>query len=322
MKAQYVNYDAVALAQETDVIHWVREGDKDAEWSEWLEEHPECQAEVSKARELVLAMEFDTQEPTPAQVDNMWSTIDRATREEAQVTSIWQRRRLTLLAAVVAVLLILAGWWALPAPPEIRLVTTTGGKDIYELPDGSVVILNAQSMISYEPDEWPSARRIELTGEAFFDVKKGTPFLVKTPFGDVQVLGTSFDVEARKERFAVACFTGSVRVAAASSSEVLSPGEIAISQGNVLQIDTFEGEKAAAWREGVHYFESTTLRMVFTELERQFEVKVKLPDDLADREYTGFFESGDLNAALEAICWPMDLTFEVNGKRVIISDNS
>lgn len=322
MKAQYVNYDAVALAQETDFIHWVRRGDHDADWSEWLEEHPEAKPEVEKTRDLVLAMEFDTQEPTQAQVDKLWSTIDRATRDEAKVVPLWQRRRMSILAAVVATLLILAGWWALPEPPEIRLVTTTADQDIYELPDGSTVTLNAQSSISYEPQEWLRARHVELNGEGFFDVKKGTPFIVKTPYGTVRVLGTSFNVEARKGRFAAACYTGSVYVSAGSRSQMLAPGERIVAMGNVLNTDTFDKDKEAAWRAGMHYFEATNLQMVFEELERQFEVKVKLPKELADREYTGFFESGDLNAALEAICWPMGLDFELNDGKVIISDNS
>ena len=322
MKAQYVNYDAVALAQETDFINWVRHSENEDAWSEWLAAHPESKPEVDKARDLVSAMEFDTQEPTSAQVANMWSTIDRATRDEAKVISFWQRRRLSILAAVVGVLLILAGWWALPAPPEVRLVATKGEQNIYELPDGSVATLNAQSSISYEPGEWSSARRVELSGEAFFEVKKGTPFLVKTPYGDVQVLGTSFNVDARKDHFSVACFTGSVRVVAASRSQVLSPGERVFVSDNVLKMGVFEGDKEAAWREGMHYFEASPVKMVFAELERQFEVKIKWPGELANREYTGFFKSGDLNAALEAVCWPMNLKFEVDGKRVIISDNS
>jgi ferric-dicitrate binding protein FerR (iron transport regulator) len=322
MKAQYVNYDAVALAQETDFIHWVRRGDHDADWSEWLDEHPESKPEVEKARELVLAMEFDMQDPTQAQVEKLWSSIDRATKDEAKTVSLWHRRRMSILAAVVAVLLILAGWWALPEPPEVRLVTTTADRDIYELPDGSKVTLNAKSTIFYEPQEWLRARHVELNGEGFFEVKKGTPFIVKTPYGSVRVLGTSFNVDARKGRFAVACYTGSVHVAAGSRSQILSAGERVVATGNLLNIDTFDQDKEAAWREGVHYFESTSLQMVFGELERQFEVKVKLPKELADREYTGFFESGDLNAALEAICWPMGLTFELNAGKVIISDNS
>lgn len=323
MKAQYINYDAVALAQETDFIHWVQRGQNDRSWSEWLDQHPETKPEVEKARELVQAMEFDTHNPTPVQVANMWSVIDRATHEEeARVIPIWQRQRMTILAVVVAVLLILAGWWVLPAPPEVRLVTTTADQNVYELPDGSLVTLNAQTSVSYEPGEWLSARRVKLSGEAFFEVEKGTPFIVATPYGEVQVLGTSFNVDARADRFVVACYTGSVRVAAASSSRVLSSGEKAIARNNRLEKETFESGKEAAWREGMHYFEAATLQMVFNELERQFEVKVKLPDNLAGREYTGFFETGDLNAALEAVCWPMDLVFEVNGKRVIISDNS
>ena len=149
---------------------------------------------------------------------------------------------------MVGILLILAGWWALPAPPEVRLVATKGEQNIYELPDGSVATLNAQSSISYEPGEWSSARRVELNGEAFFEVKKGTPFLVKTPYGDVQVLGTSFNVDARKDHFSVACFTGSVRVVAASRSQVLSPGERVFVSDNVLKMGVFEGDKEAAWR--------------------------------------------------------------------------
>ncbi len=318
MKEAYNNYDAVALAQEPDFIAWVQHNERDAEWQAWLQAHAGRREEVEKARQLVEAMEFDPPTPTKAQVERMWSNINSATMAEAPRVPLWQRRRTLLAAAAAAVLLILAGWWVLPRQAQTEIVAGAGEQQLHELPDGSLVVLNALSTLTYEPEEWPTARRVRLSGEAFFEVDKGAAFVVETPRGEVRVLGTHFNVDARGEVFAVACYSGAVQVTSGSNAEVIAPGQRTYMRGNRLEVERFEGEKESAWRQGVHYFKAAPLSAVFGELERQYDVEVVYPESVAERPYSGFFESGDLEKALEEVCWPMDLEFEINGRSVTV----
>ena len=99
---------------------------------------------------------------------------------------------------VAASLLIIAGWFLFSRlNSEVLFQTANGERTQGALPDGSTFVLNADSRLSYDKNNWGTARKISLTGEAFFSVQKGAVFSVETPTGSVQVLGTKFNVWSR-----------------------------------------------------------------------------------------------------------------------------
>ena len=71
---------------------------------------------------------------------------------------------------------------------EISHSTAFGEQKVIELPDGSLVTMNSKSTIEFNPDSWESSRILNLSGEAYFKVKKGSQFTVNTSNGDVVVL--------------------------------------------------------------------------------------------------------------------------------------
>ena len=71
------------------------------------------------------------------------------------------------------------------------------------LPDGSKVNLNADSRLTYKPYQWIISRNVELEGEAFFEVKQGKRFSVKSNQNKVNVLGTSFNIFSRPGNYRV-----------------------------------------------------------------------------------------------------------------------
>jgi ferric-dicitrate binding protein FerR (iron transport regulator) len=76
------------------------------------------------------------------------------------------------------------------------------GKQLsFLLPDGSKVLLNSKSTITYNKNNWNTNRTLNLDGEAFFDVEKGSTFTVKTTHGHVKVLGTEFNVNSSNDFF-------------------------------------------------------------------------------------------------------------------------
>lgn len=99
------------------------------------------------------------------------------------------------------------------------------GINSIELPDQSKVWLNSNSTLSYDPEQWDDKRILNLNGEAYFDVAKGSIFTVETPNGKVSVLGTTFNVISNTDTFIVTCFTGKVEVRFHKNSHILNPGE-------------------------------------------------------------------------------------------------
>ena len=194
------------------------------------------------------------------------------------------------------------------------------------LPDGSVVYLNADSKISYSEKNWATARNISLDGEAFFEVEEGSRFVLSTAYGNVEVLGTSFNVSTRNERLEVSCKTGKVRVSTpdGQSSQTITPGmKTVVEAGVVQEPQTVETDQVGSWRGGEFYFESVMLTEVLEELERQFDVTLDYDkEELKDRVYTGYFDNSNMTEAIQLVCTAMGLQYEFDDKIIRIRGNS
>jgi len=191
----------------------------------------------------------------------------------------------------------------------------------HKLPEGSMIELNASSSVSYNKKKWNEDRLIYLQGEAFFDVVKGSPFIVGTLNGQVEVLGTSFNVFNREEVFEVRCKTGRVRVISNWLDTVfLNPGEGVRYEdaGKIKKSYALETERMNQWLEGFFQYEDVALPQIFHEMERQFDIEIILSEktEIQNMRYTGSFRKGDLTKALKDVCWPMHLTFEIKGRQV------
>jgi hypothetical protein len=177
---------------------------------------------------------------------------------------------------------------------------------ICQLPDGSIVELNAESSLTYNPVTWNENRSVNLKGEAFFEVQKGSSFSVISENGTTEVLGTSFNIYTRGEDYRVYCKTGKVRVATKKDEQIIIPGEIAILNNSKLKKDN-AGEEIIFWRSNQFNFESQPFSSVIQEVERQYNVNIESDLDLT---YTGnFFKEESVDSTLSLICDPFDLTF-------------
>ena len=131
-------------------------------------------------------------------------------------------------------------------------------------------------------------------------------------------MGTSFDVFARDDQFRVSCFTGRVRVSAASRSVILMPGETAtLAGGKLVRQSGSDISAVAGWRMGSFSFENTPLTRVFEEIERQFNITFVLPG-ISDKSFTGTLSDGNLVDALDIVCIPMGLTYEIGSNSQVI----
>lgn len=166
-----------------------------------------------------------------------------------------------------------------------QLRTPRGAQYEVLLPDGTRVWLNAASSIRYPLAFSGEERRVQLTGEAYFDVEKSVkdgqyvPFFVETPTQVVQVMGTQFNISAYDDDYSVktTLVSGKVNVSERNGRgrEILSPGEQAILiPGNNFQVIKTNTEIATAWKKGNFMYEDVYLKDILKQLSRWYDVDV------------------------------------------------
>ena len=218
-------------------------------------------------------------------------------------------RMLGAIAAAVLFLIVLA--INLLQPRETILLANYSNNKAYQFEDGSSVLLNDGSELRFLKKNWANDRRLKLEGEAYFEVEKGAPFKVVTSKGMVEVLGTRFNVRAWEGTFSVACYEGKVRVSHEGQSEMIEGGnEITIQDGK-MELAKPINLNRPEWENGISRFEAEDIRVVFKELERQYNVRINI-DDLADVTipFTGSFPHNKLEKALTDICVINKLQFD------------
>jgi ferric-dicitrate binding protein FerR (iron transport regulator) len=219
-------------------------------------------------------------------------------------------------AASVILIALLTTIYFYPSKPE-QIFSGKGKQLNYTLPDGSTVNINADTKISFSESDFTKKRILKLDGEAFFSVQKGNPFDVVTRLGKIGVLGTTFNVYSRNQELIVTCLTGKVQVSVKDQNMLIEAGEQTVLKSGTLQKSAIVSvEKVAGWRNGEFHFESMPLISIFEEIERQFNVSITTTG-LENRYFTGDFTNKNLIEALETVCLPMKLDYEItNGNQI------
>lgn len=187
----------------------------------------------------------------------------------------------------------------------------------FTLPDNSEVVLNAASKLSFNEKKWADKRDLTLEGEAFFKVKKGQTFSVNTAAGVVTVLGTQFNVKERKNYFEVNCYEGLVSVAYNNKIVKLPPGKtFRVINGTIENVDDFNAPNPS-WLRQESSFNKIPLDQVIAELERQYDIKIKVEGVDTSKLFTGGFTHTDKEIALQAVTIPLKLSYKTQGKTII-----
>lgn len=211
--------------------------------------------------------------------------------------------------------------------PEVttqNITTPYGGKTQFTLADGSTVWLNSGTTFSY-PDRFENDRVVELDGEAYFEVEKQKdPFIVKTSFGEVEVLGTSFNVKAyENEAFVTTLESGSVAFTNASGQKtVLEPGSQVVYSSNAFFTQKVDTEIFTSWKDGKLIFRNEPLQNMITRLERWYNVDIRLEDErIKNLKYTGTIEMESFSEVLELIkvTTPINYSFDRKTRVLTIS---
>ena len=194
-----------------------------------------------------------------------------------------------------------------------------GEKTTFSLPDNSEVVLNSGSEINYKKWNWDSNRHLELEGEAYFRVSKGRRFEVHTNLGKVSVLGTQFNVKARKNRFDVMCYEGRVKVNYAKTQIILTRGQ-SVTFENGKQFKTDVKSSKPGWIHNQICFNKENIKSLLDEVQRQYNITIELNAKDTTSLFTGKLPTKNLDVALQIISTTYHLKAKKVSKNKIIFD--
>ena len=224
-----------------------------------------------------------------------------------------------MYAAAASIAILISTVFYLTSSDEM-FSTSFGEQLAVVLPDGSEVLLNSKSTLSYKKSDWFDGKRtLQLNGEGYFKVKKGSKFSVNSENGRVSVLGTQFNVKTNPSYFEVLCYEGKVQVKNNEETAILTQGLSFRKIGkNSSEKGTFINSKPN-WINGESSFNNAPLQYVLDELEKQYQVKISSSNIDVNVLFTGTFTNKNLDLALQTICVPLSIQFKITDDKVVFS---
>lgn len=303
----------------------------------WVRENKDNQDLLFSLKDSYLYLNYE-KDKKEADTEQKWKKLSERlgwTDKPAPFDKYRILKRAVSYAAIV-VFCIFVGWttgWVytkLNAPRGlVTLETEIGQQAKTVLPDGTTVLLNACSRLTYSLEEWNKTRNVSLEGEAIFDVvhKQDRPFYVHTRRYDVRVLGTNFNVMAYKNdpEEVVTLKHGKVEIGVPGSSKnmFLKPGESFVydNSSGTYRVELRSLKNIYAWKHKEIIFEGNTLEEKKEELSRHFGYVFDIAPEVRKMSYKATLRDESLNeflAALDSITPQLSYHIDVNRKVVKI----
>lgn len=208
----------------------------------------------------------------------------------------------------------------------LSVSTPRGGTYQVVLPDGTKVWLNATSVLKF-PAQFASAgeRKVELTGEAYFEVSKDKahPFVVHTSKQAVEVLGTHFNISSYLDETETktTLLEGSVKVASLqkTASTVLKPGQQATLQSGNITVNEVDTDEMVAWKNGYFKFVDEDMQSIMRQIARWYDVDIQYEGKIPDEVFSGRISKyKNISQVLRMIEAANSVHFKVEGRRVTV----
>ncbi len=213
------------------------------------------------------------------------------------------------------------------AQPMYNTVTTPkGGQYQVVLSDGTKVWLNAASSLRFPLVFEGNERKVEMTGEVYFEVAKNAkkPFKVISNGQEVEVLGTHFNIMAYPNEKAIktTLLEGSVKVSKNDHSTILEPGQqakVGFNNNIFRTINDVSLEEELAWKNGYFQFNNASLEMIMRQIERWYDVDIQYIGKIPDEHFTGKLPRNTNLSNVLKILSMSEVQFKIEGKKIVIT---
>jgi ferric-dicitrate binding protein FerR (iron transport regulator) len=260
-------------------------------------------------------------------VNDDWEAIRQRIGFETPTVSLWHY--FTRIAAVLAVVLsVSAGlwvYWNVPGYGRWVVFETGALSDSLVLPDASVVFLNRNSSLKYPSVFSDEQRRVALEGEGFFEVApdKERPFKIKAGDVDVKVVGTAFNIDARRADGVVELNVthGTVLLTNSGNEILVNKGEWALASAEVVGKGAITNNNFLSWKTGLLEFHNATLKEISSALSHHFpEIKKVKINTESDVLVTTRFEEQGLDEILDELSVHFKKKFLLDHGTLVISE--
>lgn len=237
-------------------------------------------------------------------------------------------RRLSQIAKMAAVVVLLMGLaftfnFTHSQNKQITMIAAKGERKTLTLEDGSTVVLNSNSSLTY-PESFGKTREIKLNGEAYFKVfpNKSKPFVITTHDVNVEVLGTSFNVKSYKDHETkVSVVSGKVQITSPSGVKQLlvKNQQATYTPSEKFQFSQEDSAEGIAWTENTIFLKNTTLAETAKIIENWYNVEIDFGDkDIESLMISGKFKEEKLENVLSSIAALKQLEIEFLTKKQIL----
>lgn len=345
----YETFSAIDFALDERFRRWVKSPTPETSdfWASFVAQYPHKRDTIVEARLLVSQLTVNVETASPEQLQQLWSRIQRETQPKAdvladrtRVVSLWGNWAVPMRrAAVWAGLLLLAGlaYYQFGYDPATRYETAYSETKTVTLPDGSVVTLNGHSVLTL-PGDWsePGNREVILTGEAFFAVTKqkttgGQPirFRVRTTGLHIDVLGTRFNVNHRRNKTEVVLQEGRVQVSGdeavndpvTSRPTLMLPGDMLTysESSHRLTKATVDPETVISWQDKLLIFTDKSVAEIGQVLSDTYGIQIDFRNQaVAGRHFSGSVPTDSVDVFFKKLEKLYGVNVRKSGERYII----
>jgi transmembrane sensor len=319
------------LADET-FLGWYFKADAGqvSTWENWLAANPHQQALVNEAIELMNSLPKQQLTASTAEIETKLAQLNqRIDESETPVVPMRSTRKRWWIGAAAAIILLAGAFTFFQLGQSKPAIDTTFGEvRSNQLPDGSTMILNANSTAQLS-EGWDNEkdREVWLNGEAFFKVTrtpKRSRFIVHAGNLDVIVTGTQFNVQHRDNKTTVLLTEGSVTIRTKDGKELaMRPGDFVEMNDQLVQQKSAREENVLAWKDNLMAFDNTSLTDIARIISNHYGVKVTIQGNLAatTEPLTGIMPNNNLEGLLKALEEAASIQITRSDKEIIFAAN-
>jgi len=287
----------------------------------WLESSPENEKRFYEERKIYDAIILNSNDP-----DSQTGSISEENEGKSHYRIPMYIKEIVKIAAIVLIT-VLGSWYFLSNrdvdsnPIAMQTINVPAGQRLnLTLPDGTNVWLNAKTKIQYPVSFNAKERLVTIDGQAYFEVAKNedVPFIVKSPQGVVQALGTKFDVLDYSDGdrdFQAMLMEGSVKVHLSdneSESVILTPEKKAFLSDGKLDVVQVDDYSVYQWKEGLISFRNESFENIMKSFEKTYDITIIIEDTkIKNLSFTGKFRIIDgVEYALRVLQRDVNFKFE------------
>ncbi|MEP2023371.1 MAG: FecR domain-containing protein [Reichenbachiella sp.] len=314
MEEQLVKYFSGNLPPEEmrKIEDWRCESDANA--SEFLESH--------RAWKFSMDVEVDAKGALNAVMNRIELNEDQPNSKKAGIGSFLKYAA----AAVLAIGLLFYSQGVFDKDQVQMAIEATDNLEIIALPDGSVVTLSENSILTYDEKFVGSTRSVSLKGKAFFDIKRdeSRPFIVNTDQSKIEVLGTSFLVNTEVKNALTEVFVKTGRVSVSKkeskrSEEIeLVAGEVGrlVNDAVVFEKSSIEDYNYLAWKTKLIEFNNQELGSVLETLREVYDVKIIVSNEkIYNCQMSAKFDNQPIESVLEILSRTFNLELTKSNRK-------